>query len=820
MFTNYFKLAFRNFKKRKGHAFINIVGLAIAVASCLFVAIYVQNELSYDAFYEKQDRMYRVVQTRTSPEKTETSATTPFPLASTLKEEFPQWIETSTRFYDTLDDEHTLLNRSDTTSFLEYNFNFVDSTFFDVFEVDLLRGNPETALDKPLSLVMTREKARKYFGDQNPIGKTLSFEGVPSMKLTITGIMEPPPVNSHVQTDVVASFSSVSVLYKSNPDYMKDWFINPVWTYIVLAEGVTPEALSRQLPGFVSKYYRGDMGQNETVQLELQPVPDIHLYSDLNQEMGPNGSIFYVYLFSTAAFLLLIIACINFMNLATARATERSSEVGMRKALGAYRSQLFAQFMGEAFLMSFIAVFIAAVCVALSMPFFSDFLGKELAFSPFRDWFTWLGLIGLVIIVGTAAGFYPALYLSRFQPSRILQESSGKGRSGSLLRKGLVVLQFSLSVILVIGTIVVFMQLRHMQQKELGFDTDQIVIMPISQNLIAWEYPTFKERLLQNSAIKSVTGTEKILSSKKQDFWRIAPAGKAGKNGETNHALWVTHDFVKTYGLNVIAGRAFSKEYSTDGGGAIMINQEMVKKLGYDDPQQALGEIFYYTPALKERHQLQVVGVVENFNYTSVKRQIQPMVICLADNLDYRLGAINYAVAKLEGGRIQEALAHIENVWSDVDYIDPFTYSFQDEEVQKTFASEATTKAVMNIFTILCLIVACLGLFGLASFTASRRTKEIGIRKAMGASVENIVARLSGEYIKLVIIANVIAWPVVYYLAQWWLQDFAYRFKLGWNIIPILLLVGLASILICLLTVSYQSIKAAWVNPVESLRNE
>lgn len=820
MFKNYLKLAFRNFKKRKGHTFINILGLAIAVASCLFVAIYVQNELSYDAFYEKQDRMYRVIQTRTSPEKTETSATTPFPLASTLQEEFPQWIKKSVRFYDTLEEQHTLLNRRDTTSFLEHHFNFVDSTFFDVFEVDLIRGNPETALDKPLSLVMTQAKARKYFGDQNPIGKTLSFEGVPSMKLTVTGIMEPLPPNSHLQTDVVASFSSVRVLYSSDPNYVKDWFINPVWTYIVLAEGVSADDLSRRLPNFVNKYYGGDMGEQEQVSLALQPVDDIHLYSNLDREMGTNGSIFYVYLFSTVAILLLIIACINFMNLATARATERSAEVGMRKVLGAHRSQLFAQFMGEALMMTFAAVFLAAVGVAVAMPYFTDFVGKALTFNPFSDALLFLSLVGLILVVGVAAGFYPALYLSRFQPSRILQGSSGKGPRGSLLRKSLVVVQFSLSVILIIGTIVVFMQLRHMQEKKLGFDTDQIVLLPIKQNLIAWEYPSFKERLLQNSAIKSVTGTEKILSSKKQDYWRIAPAGQAGKDGETNHALWVLHDFVKTFGLNVIVGRTFSKERSTDGGHAILINQQMVKKLGYDNPQQALGETFYYTPSLDEQQRMQVIGVVEDFNYTSVKRAISPMVICLADNLNYRLGAISYAAVKLQGGRIQEGLAHIKKVWSDIDYIDPFTYSFQDEEVQKTFAAEATTKAVMNIFTVLCLIVACLGLFGLASFTASRRTKEIGIRKAMGASVRNIVMLLSGEYIKLVLIANVIAWPVIYYLAYQWLQNFAYRFELGWKIVPVLLLVALVSMLICLLTVSYQSVKAALVNPVESLHTE
>lgn len=827
MFKNYLKLTYRNLKRRKGHTFINIIGLAIALVCCIFIGLYVQYQLSYDTFHEKSDRIYRVMQTSITPEETNTDATTPFPLAPTLESEYPQLIEKTVRLFNSFDETHTLMVPDDTAnvsretlqSYLETDFYFADSLFFEFFDAKLIRGNPKTVLAKPLSLVLTPEMARKFFGDEDPIGKTVYYN-TPRMNMTVTGIMEPLPANSHFKADILASFNSVDEYYSNPQNLYNDWFGNRNWTYVLLKEGINPNQLSKQFPGFVDKYYSQTQDKNATFKIDLQPLERIHLYSDLNYELQPNGSIFYVYLFSTAALLLLIIACINFMNLATARATERSREVGMRKTLGANRGQLFLQFLGEAFILTFIALVVAVILVAVSMSMFNDFTGADLVFNPLQNVWLLLGIIGLFSFVGFFAGTYPALYLSGFEPRQILKGDPAKSKWGVAMRKGLVVLQFGISVMLIIGTILVFLQLRHLQQKNLGFEKEQIVLMPISQNLIAWEYDSFKQQAELNTAIRSITGLGKILGSDEIDSWKIAPAGKGGEQGELNHTLWVLHDFLDTFGLEVVAGRTFSKEFTTDGKNSLLINESMAKKLGHENPRDALGEPFYYTDNDGKKNPLQVIGVVKDFNFISVKKEIKPTVICLAYNQQYRLGAINFAAAKIAPGATKQALATLEEVWTDINYITPFNYTFQDEELDKIYASEATTSSIIGVFTVLCIIVACLGLFGLASFTASKRTKEIGIRKTLGASISSIVILLYKEYIILVAIGNIIAWPIIYYLSSQWLQDFPYRIQLGANIFLIFLAVGIVSLLICLATVSYQSIKAALINPVESIKQE
>ncbi len=824
MLSNYFKLAFRNLKKRKGHTFINITGLAIAVAACLLIGIYIQFELSYDDFLEKGDRLYRVTQTSITPDKTYTSAATVAPLAANLEAEYSRLVEETVRFFNGFSKNWTFILVSGdpdhpvAESFLESDFYFVDSSFFEVFGFDLIRGNPETALDKPLSLVLTPQKARKFFGTEKAIGKTITLE-TGSMKMTVTGIMEPIPPNSHLNADILASFNSLNHYYADPDAFFNNWFVNNMWTYVLLKEGINPEDLSYQFPAFIKKYYASSRNENETLKLNLQPVESIHLYSDLDLEMQPNGSIFNIYLLGTAALLLLLIASINFMNLATAQASDRNREVGMRKALGAHRKQLVMQYMNESFLLTFIAFIVAILLVLLAMPFLNNIINEQLSFNPLESIPLLLGVIGLFIVLGTLSGFYPALYLSGFQTREIIQNSRSKGSGGSFLRKGLVIAQFAMSVILIIGTVIIFLQLQYMQQKNLGFNKDRLVIMPISQTLTAWEYPTFKKRAEQSSAILSVTGVSKILASVKQDSWKIAPAGEAGSQGETNFALWVTQDFIETFNLEVIAGRGFSKEFSADSQKGLLINQQMVQELGYENPRKALGSLFYFTTG-GEKKPLRVIGVVNDFHYTSIKKQIKPTVIALAEDLNMIVGTINYAVAKIAPGRMKSGLTHLKKVWEDVNYIDPFSYSLQTEELAKVSASENTTNNVMRIFTVLCIIVACLGLFGLASFTASKRTKEIGIRKSMGATVGDIVALLNKKYVKLVLVANILAWPVIYFLSRQWLQDFPYRIELGWNLVLIFTATAVVSLLICLLTVSFHSVKAALINPVDSLRSE
>ncbi len=817
MVKNYLKIALRNLKKRKGFAFINIFGLAIGIACCLLIAIYVSNELKYDQFHEKADRIYRVTQKTVTSAKEEHGASTPFPVAPTLQSDYPGQIAHTVRFFDMQEEIRTIINTQTNESFRVDDFYMVDSTFFDVFSVDLMRGNPETALDDPMSIVITKEQARRFFGDENPIGKQLTFKGVE--EFTVTGVMKKLPPTSHFQIDMLASFNSLPELYGTRA-FMDRWYWNPCWTYVLLEENVSPEELEQQFPDFVAKNY-ANRQEGETLSLSLQALTDIHLYSNLDEEMEPNGSIFYVYLFSVVAVLILVIACINFMNLSTARSADRAREVGMRKVMGANRRQLFVQFMGESFLMTFLGFSSALGLVYLVLPWFSDFVGKTLDFGFFGTGFMILALLGLFLLVTLLAGIYPAVYLSRFNPTTIMHGAKGTASGGGspLLRKGLVVFQFALSVILIIGTIIVYLQLQHMQNKNLGFDQERVVVMPITQTLIAWEFDQFKEKALSSPNIQEVTGTSKILGSDKQYFSKYSAAGMPD-SPPTNMSLDVKHDFIDTYNVELLAGRNFSRDHSRDADESILINESMLKQLDVETPQEALGKTFYFTKADDERVLYRVIGVVEDFNYTSIKKEISPLIINLIMGERPTVANIEFAAVRLAPGSIRAGISDLQEVWKEVNHIDPFTYFFQDEKLQEIYASETKMSSIAGVFALLCIFVACLGLFGLASFTASKRTKEIGIRKTLGATVPNIVKLLSKDYLKLVTVANIIAWPVIYYLSVQWLQNFPYRITMGWNLAGVFLVAGLGTLLICLFTVSYQSVRAALINPVDSIQQE
>lgn len=815
MLRNYVKVALRNLSKRKGFTFINIIGLAIGVACCLLIAIYVFHELSYDRFNKQAARIYRVTQKTVTPSDQENGASTPFPVATALKNDFPGQVDKVVRFFDMQEDTRTIMDTTRNKRFEVDNFYFVDSTFFDVFTAHLVQGNPDKALAKPLSIVITQEQAHRFFGDKNPMGRMLDFKGV--AKFTVTGVMESLPATSHIKIDMLVSFSSLQKLYHTD-SFLHNWFWNPCWSYVLLKKGADPQTLERQLSAFVKKNYTG-RASGEKISLSLQPITSIHLHSHLDQEIQSNNSIFYIYLFSAVAVLILLIACINFMNLSTARSTERAREVGMRKVLGADRSQLFGQFIGESFLMTFLGFVVAIGLVYLALPWFSNFVGKKLSFHILESGRNILALVGLFVLVVLCSGLYPALYLSGFNPKAIMSGADSIKGGGKRLRKGLVVFQFVLSVILIIGTVIVYLQLRHMQDKKLGFDKEQIVVMPISQTLIAWEFQKFKKRALASTNILNITGVSKVLGSEKQSYSKYTPANQADAP-PTNMALDVTYDFMDTYGVHLLAGRGFSRDHPTDPDQALLINRSMLKQIHVQTPQQALGKTFYYTTKDGKRKRYHVIGVVEDFNYTSIKKPIDPLVIHLIKGVKPTVRNINYAIARIAPGSVKSGMSDLKKAWQNVNDIDPFTYSFQDKKLQDIYSSESKMSQVAGLFAILCVFVACLGLFGLASFTASLRTKEIGIRKTLGATVPGIVGLLSKDYLRLVLMANIIAWPVIYYLATEWLQEFPYRISLGWNLVLVFAGVGLVSLVICLLTVSYQSVRAALVNPVESIRQE
>lgn len=820
MFKNYLKISIRNLIKNKGYSLINILGLAIGLATSMLIVLYVLNEWSYDKFHEKSDRIFRVVQTMSSEDRTEEQATTPFPLGPILDAEFPDYVEKTVRFFDMQEENHTFLNREDQVSFRESNFYFVDSTFFDVFSAELIQGNPSEALKNPLSLVISEELSEKYFGDENPIGQTLSYKGIREM--TVTGVMKPWPEQSHMKIDLVASFTSLNEIYASSPEYNQSWLWNPIWTYVLVKNNRNSEPLNSQLVTLEDKYYRAYSGwpMDESVKTELQPITDIHLKSNREQEMEVNSSITYIYILLAVAAFILIIACINFMNLSTARSMERSREVGMRKVLGGHKQQLFYQFIGESFLVTFFAIVLGIIILILALPFFNELTSKSITFNPFDNIYTIPGILLLTAIVGLISGLYPALYLSSFEPVTVLKGNASGGKGGTLFRKVLVTFQFTLSVILIIGTSIIYLQLEFIQDKDLGFDKNFVVMLPTKQNLIAWEFETFKEQSLSHAQIESVTGLGKIPGSEKQEYYRYVPAGTGEGQDGLNLVLHVTHDAIETFDLKILAGRSFSKDFTTDAENAVMINRKMLSKLDVESPEEALGETFYYYPPSGEHQPFSVIGVLEDFNYTSLKKEIEPLILRLVEGTRPILGSIEHTAVEIAPGDVTGALEHLEKTWKEVNPIDPFEYRFLDDRLDEIYKAETTMSSLSTSFSILCILIACLGLLGLASYSAQLRKKEIGIRKSLGASIANIVSLLSKDFLILVGIANIIAWPVTYYLGSKWLENFTYRFDFISSLPLLFLGSGLLILIIALGTVGYHSIKAALINPVNAIRSE
>jgi len=647
--------------------------------------LYVFNERSYDTFNDRPDQIFRVVQTTVSQDRTEEQATTPFQLAPVLDAEYPNLISKSVRFFDMQETSHTFVNRSEMISFREENFFFTDSTFFDVFSARLIRGNPSEALKNPLSLVITEELAHKYFGDENPMGKSLNYKGIREM--TITGVMEAWPDESHIQIDLLASFTSLNEIYASSPNFDDSWLWNPIWTYVLLDKLASPTQLENQLQSLSQNYYYAYSGwpSDQTVEIELQPVTDIHLYSNRDQEMEANSSYIYVYILIAVAFFILVIACINFMNLSTARSMERSREVGLRKVMGGYKKQLFYQFIGESFFVSLLAIIAGCLLVYAGLPFFNELTGKELTFGLFESVYVIPGLLLITILVAFISGAYPALFLSSFKPTEVLKGSNSSGKSGSLFRKGLVTFQFTLSVILLIGTAVIFLQLQYIQEKDLGFEKENILLLPTKQNLISWEFDTFKEQAIAHSQIESVAGIGKIPGSEKQEYYRYVPAGTGDSEDATSLVLHVTHDFVETFKLSIIAGRTFSRDFPADFENSVLINRTMLSKLEASTPEEAIGEIFYYYPPEGEREAFTVVGVIDDFNYTSLKKEIEPLVIKLLEGTQAVLESVEHTAIKTMGGNVAPALEHLEEIWRELNPIDPFEYRFLDERLAEIY---------------------------------------------------------------------------------------------------------------------------------------
>ncbi|UCC43627.1 MAG: ABC transporter permease [Candidatus Zixiibacteriota bacterium] len=805
MLKNYLKVALRNLIRHKGYSFINVFGLAVSLASCVIIAMWVQKELSFDRFHEHQQNIYRIIKGIRAQEGAEADyfARAPFPVAEALRSQFPEIL--TVRFFQLWN--QTPLISYEENRFYEDRFFFVDSTVFAVFSFGLQEGDPATALTRPYSVVLTQATASKYFGNEDPIGKTITLEE--KLDYTVTGVLEEIPANSHIHFDFLAAMADMETVFSTvgTPTaWLQSWYWTACPTYVLLPDNVSAISVNNQLPGFVDRFFP-ERFRGKTC-LSLQALADIHLYSHLGAEIEKNGDVFYVYVFSAAGLLILFIACVNFVNLSVAKAMSRAKEVGLRWVCGGHRGQLINQFLLESSVMSSTAMVIAVVLLELCLPVLNRHLLTGLSPAILGNWYFCLGFVFAVFVIGLMAGSYPAFVLSGFRPGTVLRRTTTCGsRQRSRLRRVLIVLQFTVSIVLGVSALTIHSQLDFMQNKELGFTTEHIIGMLLAgtdlRQDVGHRGDAFRNRLLQHADVSHVTFTSVTPGVKRN----VVPFDRGQGSNERIDlpTIFVDYDFLETFGLDVTEGRPFSKDRPADSGSSFILNEIAVRTLGWDE---AVGKPLRFYGADSAG---QVIGVVEDFNYESLHKPVGPLVLAL------NAGWYDQVFVRMQPPGVRSAVQHVMAAWAEFVPSRPLEFTYLDDELSAQYRFEESVDDVMVLFTGLAIFIACLGLLGLAAFSAEQRTKEIGIRKVLGSSVTGIVRLLTGEFVVLVAIANVIAWPVTYYVMNLWLQDFAYRIELG---IGTFVLAGLAAMLIALLTVSYQAIRAARANPVEALKYE
>lgn len=795
MLRNYFTIAFRSLWKNKASTFINLFGLTVGLSSCLLIALYIQHELSFDTFQPKGDRIARVIMEYNfdgSPEPKRGNFTST-KVAPVFARTFPE-VESAVRMTD-----RDVIIRHRNGLVTEPNFMFADSTFFQIFSSKLLQGNPHRALDGPHKVVLTESAARKYFGDKDPMGKVL-ITGTDTTLYEVTGVMADYPTNSQLKFDFLASFSSLGV------NQEETYFEANYTTYLLLKDARAFEPLQAKITPFMQKEMAGS---GASVNFLLEPFDKIHLYSEY-AGFVPNTSITYIYILAGVAGLILIIVCFTYINLSTARSIERAREVGVRKVVGAARPQLFWQFIGESGLLYWIAILLSLGIAVLALPGFNTLTEKQLSIRDlFSPSFLLLALL-ITVVVTLLAGSYPALVLTGFQPTKVLKGAFRNTDAGKWIQQGLIVFQFAIAMLLIVSTFIVQQQLHFIQHKKLGYNRDHVLVLPMNQKMLA-NLDVIKQELKVNPAVVNVSGCVSTPVSIVGGYnMRTATMAEKQQIGVT--ASPVDEDYLKTTGLQLIAGQDLTKQDIKDVASDkpeertyhFILNESAARQLGWT-PEQAINKKMFMGSRVGF-----VRGVINDFHFESMRTAIKPVV--LFPEIRYRQLLVN-----VSGYDVPGTIAFIEGKWKSlVPYI-PFEYRFLDDDYEKLYRTELQLGKVMNLFTSLSIILACLGLFGLTSYIVQQRIKEIGIRKVLGASLLNIVGLLSGNFTKLVLIAVVVAMPIAYVLMDKWLQGFVYRIDMEWWMF---VLAGLLAIGIALLTVSFQTIKAALMNPVKSLRSE
>ncbi len=810
MFRNYFIIAFRNLSRNRVFSFINIFGLAVGLATCLLIMLYIFDELSYDRQHIHGDRIYRVA---SAAGQAEQWAGAPAPLGGAAKNELPEIAEMARLL--NFPDIKTLLVRyeGDATprQFFETNGYYVDTSYFKVFTYDFVYGFAPTALDRPNSMVISERMAVKFFGRANPMGKLLAI-GTPFGKFnyTITGVFDDSRSKSHIPANFFLSMNNMDM--GAWEKRQTNWATNNIfYTYVLLKDGTSPRLFEQHLKQFFARHAEHDlkaMGVSKTV--FIQPVRDIYLHSAMGGEIAANGNITYLYILTCIATFILVIACINFMNLSTARSEKRAKEVGVRKVIGAGRASLIRQFLGESFIMCLLALTVGLLLVGIFLPYFNELTHKDLRLFDQPSLILWIA--GLAILTGLLAGLYPALYLSAFKPVSVLKGKIANSFSAAAIRKGLVVFQFAISICLVLGALVIWQQLSFLKDQDLGFKKSQQVVLPLEMGFDNTEanYTALKNELIKDPHIQSVTcGSTYPGIPNFQDMLAFADGKTANENVDITMAA-VDYDYLPSLGFTLASGRNFSASRTVDSNNVI-VNEKAAVGLGYT-VDNAVGKSIHFD--FKDQHfTFHIIGVVKDFNFESLHSGIKPFIFStgfLADKYSFLIASFATADYKV-------LIAGLAKTWYKINPNIPFEYSFLDQDFQGNYEKDNLVSKIVAYFTVIAIFIACLGLFGLAAFSAERRIKEVGVRKVLGASVTSVTVLLSKDFIRLVLVAIVIAAPAGWFIMTKWLQGFAYRTPIHWWVFA---LAGLGAIIIALITVSFQAIKAAVANPVKSLRAE
>jgi len=817
MLKSYFKIAWRNLVHNKFFSSINIFGLSAGLACCMLIALYLHYETSYDRYHKNIGDLYQVGTTFiTKGEKQQNVYRTPAPMAWALKKEFPE-VVTSTRLLGSMDDKTLFAVTApsgETRSFLENKIALADGEFFKLFTYDFKEGSPAHALEEPYSVVLTEEVARKYFGDAPALGKTVHINSGSNGEFDykVTGVFRPMPSPSHIDQRIFITFAGGNMEKYINRNPTNFAINNMFATYIQLRTGTDPVRFQAKLPAFMHKYADNDLKQRGIGKAQfLIPVRDIHLADVVDSNVTPPASRKYLYILASIALFTLLIACINFMNLSTARSSKRSSEVGVRKVLGAEKGALVRQFLGESLLMTLLAFVVAIMLTVLLLPLFNRLSGKEIELSLAADGWLFAGFLGMAVVTGLVAGSYPAFYLSSFNPVKVLKGKLTNSLAVASLRRGLVVFQFMISIVLIIATVVIVRQMSYLRNADLGFQKDQQLVIPLRSKAAKAVVSSLKSELLRNNKVMSVAGTSYYPGIGNPADATIRQAGQTMSEAKIVKTNFVDADYMKTLGFTVLAGRAYSRDFLSDTLNSFILNESAVKAVGFLTPQAAIGQKVYLSAS--DTAGVYIVGVVKDFHFEDLHVAVAPYAFSLQpDNSGF-----GYLIVHTRGGNVGQVIQAAQEIWRKQDAVDPFEYTFLDEQFQRNYEADNRLAGIVGYFTVIAILISCLGLFGLAAFSAEQRTKEIGVRKVLGASVATIVRLLSIDFLRLILLSVVIASPIAWWIMNKWLQGFAYRQPITWTVFAYTMLIALV---IGLCTIGFQAVRAAMANPVKSLKTE